>query len=464
MKHSELVFAGVLLAVAVVAAAVTDLLLPTRRADSAPPVTGSFLSSGWYCPSPSTAEDLQAHMVTGNLSPRTLGLRSAAFGGQQQSGLIQSELEAGRSNATSLAEFALPDAAGVVDAFGGASTTDLVVLARDKGAALSRCSDQPSDRWLFATGNTARGESHILIVANPFREEAVVQVRFLAPDRDFVPARLKDLVIPPRSEVAASLVEFVVETPSFGMEVSATRGRVVASRYSVISRAGAQGISLDTGQAQPSGEWTFPEGRIPQTGEELLVVINPGEREALVGVVFMTEGERTAPPALAEVPVPAGRQVSINLAEHLPAGTSHGILLTSGNAEPVVAERITAGVEGNRGYESAFGVAATGLRWAVTVGSPGGGTSRLALVNPGDVATSVSVRLLRPEGDLKPPELQSVQLAAGRKRTLDLTRYLGEGAATAVVESSLRPIALESTTEFGPPYSDTAHSTGHRLP
>lgn len=462
MKQAELLFVGVLLAIVAVGIVLVDTVLPARDVEATSDATGRFLSSGWYCPSPNPAEDLQASMLTANVGNGPIGLRRLAIGGARQSEAVQANLAEGFSAVASMSDFNLADATGLVDAFGGNSSTDLIVLAEGEGAATSRCSDQPADRWLFATGSTARGENHSLLVANPFEEEAVIQVRLLTPDQEFVPARLMDLVIPPESQVSIPLVEFVVETPSFGMDVTATQGRVVVSHYSQITnRGGAKGIALDIGQRQPSAEWTFAGGVTPENGEESLVVINPGSSEALVGVVLMTDGERTAPPALSEVPVPAGRQITMNIAEHLPEGTSHGISLSSTNGEPVVAERRTTGeISSSSGYDSTFGVASTALRWVVAAGSPTGGTASLSMVNPGDAGTAVRISLLGPTGPTSPEELDSVQVEAGRKVTIDLSPFLAGGAVTAIVESMGVPIAVEATTSAAGGYADVMHTTG----
>jgi hypothetical protein len=403
-------------------------------------------------------------MSTANLGRRELALRRFAVGGAGQSAISEGGLPPGNQSATSLRDFNMGDAVGVVDAFGGQSSTDLVLLGKGKGVGFSRCTAQPADRWLFATGSTARGENHYLLVANPFKEEAVVSVRFIAPDKDVVPARLKDLVIPAQSQTTVSLADYFVESPAFGLDVTAAQGRVIVSRYSQIERAGAKGTSLDIGVSRPSSSWTFAEGERAPQGEESIVVINPGAREALIGVVFMTEGERTAPPALAEVPVPAGRQVTINAAAHLPEGASHGISVISTNGEPVVAERRnTAGIDKTNGYETSFGAPATARRWAVPVGSPAGGSAKLSIVNPGNNRTSVKVTLFGASGPVRSEELDSLLVEAGRKITVDLTPLLNGGLLTAVVESSRRPIAVESTLRLSSPYSDVSYSPGQPL-
>ncbi|CAN5862885.1 hypothetical protein BH23ACT12_BH23ACT12_13100 [soil metagenome] len=462
MRRSEIMFAALVVCVLGVGL-VLDRVLPTRAADRTELNSGQFVSTGWYCPVP-PGEGIEATMSTANLGASALGLRRSAIGGTGQSAVEQASIPARSTSNKPVSEFGLSDATGLVEAFGGNNTTGMVVGARGRGVASSRCSSQPSSRWLFATGSTSRGENHYLLISNPFREEAVVRVRLMAGDKDVVPARLKDLVIRSFSQSSVYLSDYLQEEPTFGIEVTASRGRVVVARYSNLTSGDGQGISLDVGSQSVSNEWIFAEGRVPSDGEETLVIVNPGSREALIGVVFMTAEERTAPPELAEIPVPAGRQLVIKVSDHLPRGTSYGVQLTSTNNVPVVAERRTAGVvNGNRSYEAALGVRAPAARWAVPAGSPFGGTTSLGIVNTGQNRTQVGVTLLTDGGETKPAELSSLTVEPGRKLVMDLSPFV-EGLATAVVEADAAVIAVESQLIVGGQYSDLSTTAGLSLP
>lgn len=463
MRRSEVTFIGVVVA-ALVIGLLLDFTIATRTVRPAEVEGGRFVSSGWYCPVPQ-GEGIDATMSTANLGTAALGLRRSAVGGTGQSALDQASLPPRSISNKSVADFGLSDATGLVEAFGGNNSTQLLVSSRGKGVATSRCSAQPSSRWLFATGSTSRGENHYLLISNPFQEEAVVRVRLMAGDKEIVPARLKDLVIRSFSQTSVYLSDYLQEEPSFGIEVTASRGRVVVARYSNVTSGAGKGISLDVGSQDLSNEWIFAGGRVPSDGEESIVVVNPGAREALVGIVLMTEGERSAPPGLAEVPVPAGRQVSINISDHLPRGTSYGLQLTSTNDVPVVAERRTGGVvERNRSYESAFGVRAAARGWTVAVGSPAGGSASLALVNTGQSRTRLSVTLLAETGETKPEELSSLTVEPGRKLVVDLGPHIGGKPATAVISADAPVLAVESQSVLGGQYADFSTTPGLSVP
>lgn len=459
MRRSEVSFLAAIVA-ALAIALLLDFTIPTRALEDPEVSGGQFVSSGWYCPVPAD-DGIDATMSTANLGTEALGVRRSAIGGTGQSALDQASLPARSISNKPVEEFGRSDATGLVEAFGGNNATQLLVSSRGKGVASSLCSAQPSSRWLFATGSTARGENHYLLISNPFREEAVVRVRLMAGDKEVVPARLKDLVVRSFSQTSVYLSDYLQEEPSFGIEVTASRGRVVVARYTNVTAGDGRGISLDVGAQAVSSEWIFAGGRVPTDGEESIVIANPGTREALVGIVFMTEGERSAPPGLSEIPVPAGRQVSITVSEHLPRDTSYGVQLTSTNDVPVVAERRTAGVVArNRSYESTFGVRATAQRWTVAVGSPAGGSASLSLVNTGQSPTRVSVTLLGEAGEIKPEELSSLTVDSGRKLVLDLSPHLDGKPATAVVQADAPVLAVESQTVVGGQYVDFSATPG----
>lgn len=463
MRRAEVTFLAVVLAVLAVGL-VMDFTLPTRSADDPELNAGQFVSTGWYCPVP-PGEGIEAVMTTANLGTSALGLRRSAIGGTTQSGVDQVPL-AGRSTSNkAVSDFGLSDSTGLVEAFGGSNATGMMVASKGKGAASSRCSAQPSSRWLFASGSTSRGENHYLLISNPFREEAVVRIRLMSGDKEVVPARLKDLVIRSFSQTSVYLSDYLQEEPSFGIEVTASRGRVVVARYSNVTSGGGRGISLDVGSQNVSSEWIFAEGKVPTDGEESIVVVNPGTREALIGVVFMTADERTAPPELAEVPVPAGRQMVIKVSDHLPRGTSYGTQLTSANDVPVVAERRTAGVlERNRSYETALGVRAPAARWTVPTGSAEGGAASLSIVNTGQTRTRVSVTLLTEAGETEPADLESLTVEPGRKAVVDMEPYLDGKLVTAVVEADAPVIAVESQSILGGQYVDFSTTPGLPAP
>lgn len=457
MKHTELIFVAVVTMLLGLGLAL-DVMFEPRPAREASARTGQHLASGQYCPAPS-GDGVRAVMTTANVGDSPLGLRRTAVGGQEADP-EQLVLDPQSLSSVDVGQFNLENATGLVDAFGGRAYSSLTVLDPGAGIASSLCTYQPSARWLFATGSTLRDDDHYLLVSNPFREEALVSVRVMGPETDENLPLISDEVVRAQSQRVFPMSENLEERESFGMEVTASRGRVVVSRFSSINTSVTRGISLEVGVRRPSERWFFANGRVPTEGEESLVVVNPSSREALLSVLFVTDAERIAPPELAEVAVPAGRQVTMAVSDFLPRGTEHGITLESLNDVAVVAERQIRGVVGSvRGFESVLGATQPAEEWILPVGSPEGGSSSLALINPGQASAEVSIRLITAEEQVTPGELSSIRLEAGRKLTVDVSGYLGGQPGTAVIEST-EGLVADSTVVLEGTYNDFTTTQG----
>jgi hypothetical protein len=178
-----------------------------------------------------------------------------------------------------------------------------------------------------------------------------------------------------------------------------------------------------------------------------------------VQITFQTDTEQITQPELREVAVPAGRQLTIKVADHLPRGTRHGTSIVSLNEIGIVAERFVIGLIGGvRGADSSFGVSETSSRWALSVG----GTTFLDFVNRGAERAVASVTLVTDQAETKPPELSSLPLEPGRRATVDITPFVGGGPATALIESASDEIIVDRLIVI-PPQRDFAIQTGRPL-
>lgn len=457
MKRPEAGF--VVAAVVLAAAAITgDRVVPQKRPDRAS-TAASLLSRSSYCPSPSpdqAGQGVDSFFATANLGSRPLLVRRSTSGGATISRRDVVDVPAHRRTEITASTLGIPSSVGVVESFGASSVTDHRVLAPDAGVASAPCSIGPSNRWLFASGSSARGKDTVLLLANPFEEEARLQIRVITASEDSVPSLLKNLIVPSFTQTPVLLAEFFQETEALALDVRATRGRVIASRFQrIATRDGLRGITLAVGARRPEIGWLFGGGQVPASGEETVVVMNPGEREALVRLAFPTDRELVAPPALQEIPVPAGRQVIVKVSEHLPRGTFHGISVVTSNDVGIVAER---SVSSQDGADSVFGVPEAARRWVVSVGSAAGGSESLAVVNFGRSRAVVKVTLITGEGEVRPPELSAIGIEGNRLAMINLDAFLAGKAATAVIEALAGKVAVEHRLVLGDPYRDFAWS------
>lgn len=446
---------GVLLVM--LAAGGADLLLGEAEAPQREVEPGPFLSNGWYCPAP--PGEITSVVSTTNPGDGALKVRRRTFGASAESEARQSMVEAHRRSSVNVGDFGLGSATLFVETFGRDSASDTIAYAAGVGVSSPRCTVQPSDLWYFSSASTSRGRDTRLLVSNPFDEEAVIEVRVITTKEDYVPPLLKDLVIRPLSQESIFLPSFVEETTRFGFVVRATRGRVVAARYQVITE-GTSSMKVDLGIQSTGVEWFFPGGEIPQEGVENIVIMNPSDREALVRIVVITKAEVRSVASLEEVAVPAGRQVTVEMADHLERSLEYAATVTSINDVPIAVERETEGrFRQGSGVDGALPVASPADRWVLSVGSPLGGSEVTSIVNFGAAPAVVRISLLFEDRRERPEELSGLGIEPGRKVTVDLTPFLGEEPATAVIEAVAGEVAVESRTYIGGRIDDFADSS-----
>lgn len=450
------------------AAGGADLLLGAPEGPGREVEPGPFLSNGWYCPAP--PGEITSVVSTTNPGDGALRVRRRTFGASAESEPRQTVVEAHRRASVNVGDFGLGSATLFVETFGRDSASDTIAYAGGVGVSSPRCTVQPSDLWYFSSASTSRGRDTRLLISNPFDEEAVIEVRVITPKEDFVPGLLKDLVIRPLSQESIFLPNFVLtprslargeeeEVPRFGFVVRATRGRVVAARYQVIT-SGTKSMRVDLGIQSTGVEWFFPGGEIPTDGVEKLIMINPSDQEALVRIVVITKEEVRSLASLEQVAVPAGRQVTVDMADHLERGLVYAARVTSINDVPIAVERETEGrFPQGSGVDGAIPVSEPAPRWVLSVGSPVGGTEVTSIVNFGAVPAVVRISLLFEDRREQPEELSGLRIDPGRKITVDLTPFLGDKAATAVIEAVIGQIGVESRTYIGGRVDDFADSS-----
>jgi hypothetical protein len=458
MRRYEVLFAVALLLILVGSWAL-DRIVPSNPAGTgrAAASSGPLLSEAWYCPVPAS-QSVGSSVETANLGRGAAVLRLTGFG--SGSGAAATATVAAGTALSSVVA-ASPAGPAEVEAFGQHTFNYLTALSTGTGASDAVCTEQPGARWLFAQASTAPGYDTYLFVANPFPEDAVISVRILAPGGDTVPPGLGNYPLQPDSQTTIYLGNYYPETTSFGLDVTASRGRIVVGRLlRVAVPDGPRGLNLDVGVPAPSTQWVFAGGSVPASGLEDIVVANPSSHEALIDESFLTSGGG-APAGQQNVAVPAGGQVTLVASDQVPSGTQHGTLIASANGVPVVAERVT--VEGSgssRAYETVFGAPGWGSSWVVPTGSPAGGTDTLGVIASGLEKASFGVTLITAAGTSSPPALAALTVAPGTRGSFDLTPYLNGQPGVAIVRASRGSIAVENDVTLPPAYRQTVETVG----
>ena len=112
---------------------------------------------------------------------------------------------------------------------GGVAATS--VIEADGLWTTSPCVATATSSSYLAGGTTANGADTYLTVTNPTATLAVVNASFVTPTQVLQPLPYQGLVIAPAHSVTLNLGAYVQAQPSFGIAVTATTGRVVASEF-----------------------------------------------------------------------------------------------------------------------------------------------------------------------------------------------------------------------------------------
>lgn len=319
---------------------------------------------------------------------------------------------------------------------------------RVTGLGGARCARSAAPRWYFAAGSSVLSADDRLLIHNPFPEDAVVGVVFVTPDGEISPANASDLPIPAGDSLRLRVNDFVTAERLLSAIVTADRGRVVAWRV-MLEQPDAlpEGVVATLGAKGPAATWYFPAGHVQPGVREVISVLNPSAREALVTVSLATRGGAVQPRGLAEVRIPPRTSMALSLPENVgpkqaEVGGASAIVAARNNVTIVAERTVYYSTSTLQGIESEVGARTTSTGWALPPPAVGG-IDRLLLLNPGADPASISVTLYRPDGDpLSPTQLQDVELRPGLRREISLDDIEGAGEMIAVIRST-QPVVAE---------------------
>ncbi len=262
----------------------------------------------------------------------------------------------------------------------------------DATAAAGPCPETPASTWRLAGIDTSLGSEARLHLANPYRVDAVAQVRFGTADGPVDLVRTQNVVVPAGETEVLDLVELQPEEPELGVTVETLAGRVLAQGEVERERlpeddTGVVGRALVPAVVEDGVLWQFATVRADDNWDGALAVYNPSDRQAAV-VVRPTSPAGDA--VSEEILVPAGSVDRIPLDGRSEDG-QFGVVLESINDVGVVAVRVEGNPAGGRtGYTVSPGTARATETWLVP-GTAGERDDSLALLNPGAQAVSVTV-------------------------------------------------------------------------
>ena len=285
------------------------------------------------------------------------------------------------------------------------------------GESYQPCANAPSDAWYFADGFTASDSEEDLVLTNPLVDATVINVRFVTKDGERAPSPLQGYVLPPQSLSVIKIAEQGARGEELvGVEIRAQSGAFVAARAQHYLGTGRLGYTLKLGAPAAHTDWWVVTGNYAGKPAEQIDIFNPGEKDALVSVLFSGSEAVTAQPL--SLVVPSHRVVSISMANVAGLPESEFVVsLSVLEGDPVVVEHVvTRQLEENAAtsVDLALPSAMATTKWRSAIGADAGRERALLVFNVTGVDATAAVASIGPAGRLPAAGLESIAVPAGR--------------------------------------------------
>jgi len=346
---------------------------------------------------------------------------------------------------------ALPDFAPESDWVGAVVEVDgpMVIVEQSHegptGTDRSTCATRTGTSFAVTDGATrvlSDGEEMTLLLLNPFQEDAVVDISFVA---DVGPDSLDSVVVPAQRVVAINVTEEVTVARRVAATVDVISGRVSVARVQIRDSESLRGLAVTPVVPDGAEVSVIP---ILGTGQtiDIITVTNPRRTDtAEVDLEILTDGSVFLDPI--ELTVRPGRTVRIDMSTEDRLGElgAFSVIARSLNAIPVAVmleSSARLATEGVPGTAAVVGIDGASNMWIAPME---GGAGLLAVVNPSTISIAiVDVYVVDPAGQRF---VLSVELGPGRRTTIPVTE-IGEGRPIVVVESTAPVVVGRDLTGF----------------
>lgn len=286
--------------------------------------------------------------------------------------------------------------------------------SRERGLAATECVLPRPDYWFTGLGAGATHRS-ILELANPDQGPAVADVTVWTGNGEIDVPTLRGVTVPGGADLSLDLAEVVPRRGELAVHVAVSRGRLGATVVDEIPALGAQ--DRVAGWLPPAGEPATDQlllGLAGGTGDDTLVVANPGADEARVEVRVVTEDASFVPEGLDEVRVRGGSVETVTLTSTVRDQVRQGAIGLQVVATEPVTTTLRSVVDGDLVHAqpvSAADVATTAL--------VPGGDAHVVLGRAGGAGVAAVAAY---DADGKRLRQRQVELAEGTGGVIDLPR------------------------------------------
>ncbi len=325
------------------------------------------------------------------------------------------------------------------------------------GTSIAPCSPDASQNWYFADGVTGDGAAYDLVLTNPFPDDAVVDMTFIAGTVQRQPTQFQDFVIPAKSVRVVAIDAAARNEPTLSLILHSRRGRFVAAKVQSFSTKIRNGYAFALGAPSAAVDWYFADGAKGAGTTETYSVLNPTDTDVEVDITVtdatgVLPAVRTTIPSNQTVVVDiAGQFKNASGASTVSDGT-HSVTMsvaTLGATAGVVVERaLTTSVSKNISTSTVIGSQFSSQTWWSPLGVPVATPAALVVTNTSGQAGTFSVNAVGPGGANPITGLEAVPLAGGATFYVDLTV---DGAVNVpiVIKSTNLPLVVEQRYPTG---------------
>lgn len=325
----------------------------------------------------------------------------------------------------------------VVEVDGPDVIVEQSVVGEVGGVGRSPCLTRTATRWIVADGatrSTALGERFIVMMLNPFPDDAVVDIEFVA---DVGSDSLEGVVVPASEVVGIDVTDEVPVAGHVAVLVNVVAGRVAVSRIQ-LADSPTTGSGVRIAPATPEGAllWYLPSSAIGPGRRDLVAVANPSfDLTAEVDLEILTyDPESTAEPIA--LTVRPRRSVTVDLSSDVRLANLGSFTVLVRSEAPVAASLDSVVLEGmgqTGGMTALAGADAAARRWlAPVVATLPGEDFSLVIVNPSRIGIALVDLLVDSE------VVSRLELAPGRRVRIDPDELPAETSRPVVeVEASL---------------------------
>jgi len=400
----------------------------------------------WFCPGGSGPNGpARVGIEVINAGPADAHLVITAMGSSPETEPVVDTIDVpmGGRTVTSLESFVPSDpwAAAVLETMNPSVIVRQLFDGPD-GTDRSPCLTRTAESWVIPDGATrveSDGERMVLLLFNPFPDDAVANIDFEA---DVGLDSLDGVVAPARRVTAIDITDEVTVASRVSAIIDVISGRLAVSRIQTHQSEQARGLSVETASPGGSSVVHLPSVVLAEGRTDTVHITNPSFDEvAQVDLEIVADADVLLDPI--ELTIRPRRTVDVVIPgePRLAELESFSLVVRSLSGIPVAASLdsiIAAGGELVVGAAASTGVDVSSTSWMVPIESSESATSDIVVVNPSSLAVAqVTFSILDSRGAT---EISTVELGPGRRTSVKSTDF-GNAQAVARI-SSTSPIVV----------------------